>query len=205
MGDNTPQYSGFLTLNPLAHIDVIGVLVFSCMFSFFIMLERGGNTFIGIILILLIILIGVRPYHPVHVNSDNFRSYKWGVTVTTLIGPFSYFLLTLLSMYALVYGFYFLGPQSSGYGVIKQIGGSIVEWALFWGVIGLIPVPPFDASALLPVLFGQVGQDLYDLLEQYALFIFLGLFFIPGVSNGFIHLLYIMRSAIYKGLMMLVF
>lgn len=203
MGDETPSYSGFLTLNPLAHIEVMGVMMLSIMFSFFMVLQNTGNEWLGIIVILALIFMGVRPFNPVPINPSNFRHHNWGVTVTTLAGTFSYFLLTLISMYVLWYSFVWLGVGPA-YVVIKQVCGSIVDWALFWGVISLIPIPPFDASALLPVVFGRAGQEVLDVLEQYVIFIFLGLFFIPGVSNVFLHGLTIARMTAYKWLMMLV-
>lgn len=199
MGDNTPSYSGFLTLNPLAHIDVMGLLLLSVMFGF-VMLSQ--NMMYSIIIILLLIFVGMRPYHPVPVNSDNFRHYRLGIALTALSGSLSYFLLTLVALYVLTYCGKLLGLGHSVYLVIEQIAVKVVQLALFWGVIGLVPIPPFDASALLP-LFGQVGQDIYDFLEQYALFIFFGLFFIPGVSGIFMHILDVLRALIYAGLVKL--
>lgn len=203
MGDNTPSYSGFLTLNPLAHIDVTGVLFLSVMFSFFILLQRTGNMVLGIIIVLLLIFMGIRPYYPVPVNPDNFSHYRLGVALTTLSGSLSYFLLTLSCLYILIYSGLWLGAAHSAYLVIEQIASEVVTWSLFWGVIGLIPIPPFDASALLP-LFGKTGQDIYDFLEQYALFIFMFLFFMPVVSDHFMHALFVLRTVIYTGLTKLV-
>lgn len=205
MGDESPRYSGFLTLNPLAHIDVVGVLMFASLIGFLKSMNSVAHTFFFLIVIMFIVVTGVRPFHPVVVDPENFKYRRLGILITTLAGPISYFLLTLMAMYALVYGYHWLGDPSGAYTVIKQLAASIIEWALFWGVLGLIPLPPFDASALLPVFFGDAGQEALDLLSQYGLFIFLGLFLIPGVSTVFIHILNVMCASIYKVLMMLVF
>ncbi len=204
VGDDTPEENGFLTLNPLAHIDVFGVLLLALLFASLERLQNVGGGIVSILLFAAIMIIGVRPYYPVFADARNFKWPRLGVVATTLSTTIIYLLLTLASVYALVWGHYYLGGASAAFIIIQQMTGSIIEWATFWAVISLIPLPPFDAAALLPVFFGDMGQELHDFLEQYALFIFFGLFFIPGVSSWFLYALSVLRALVYQGLLYLV-
>ena len=70
MGDNTAKYSGRLSLNPLAHLDVVGTL---CLLLF----HFGWAK-------------------PVPINPGNFRDQRKGTVVVSLAGPFANFLLALV-------------------------------------------------------------------------------------------------------------
>ncbi|HSH35148.1 site-2 protease family protein [Schnuerera sp.] len=77
LGDNTAKEAGRLTLNPLKHLDIMG-LVFLLLFKF------GWAK-------------------PVPINSNNFKNRKRDMIAVSLAGPFSNFLVaivigTILSM-----------------------------------------------------------------------------------------------------------
>ena len=74
LGDATPAREGRLTLNPSAHIDPMGLLMF--------------------------VLLGWGYARPVRVRPGNLRLRKWGEAVVSLAGPFSNLLLAVL-FYAL--------------------------------------------------------------------------------------------------------
>ncbi|HEY6008522.1 MAG TPA: site-2 protease family protein, partial [Geobacteraceae bacterium] len=67
LGDATPRLSGRLTLNPLAHLDLIGFIA------------------------ILIAPIGWAK--PVPVNPGNFRNPRWGLLKVSIAGPASNLLL----------------------------------------------------------------------------------------------------------------
>lgn len=71
-GDNTAQAMGRLTLNPLAHLDVVGTI---CMIFF-----RFGWA------------------KPVPINPNNFQNQKKGIIQTSLAGVVTNFLLAFLSV-----------------------------------------------------------------------------------------------------------
>jgi Zn-dependent protease len=71
LGDPTPRYSGRLTLNPLAHLDPLGSLMF--------ILARFGWG------------------KPVPIDPFNFRFPRRDETLVALAGPLSNFLLFLLA------------------------------------------------------------------------------------------------------------
>ena len=72
MGDPTARWNGRLSLNPLAHLDIVGTL----MILFF---EFGYAK-------------------PVPVNPRNFREYKKGMIITSVAGPLSNLALSLASL-----------------------------------------------------------------------------------------------------------
>lgn len=80
MGDNTAKNYGRMTLNPIAHIDPLGIL---CL----IVTRRFGWA------------------KPVPVNDMNFRNRKKGMLLVSLAGPLSNFITAMLIafIYALFY------------------------------------------------------------------------------------------------------
>ncbi len=67
LGDSTPRLEGRLTLNPAAHIDWLGLLLF--------------------------VLLGWGYARPVNVRIGNLRGRKWGEAAVSLAGPSSNFVL----------------------------------------------------------------------------------------------------------------
>lgn len=81
LGDNTAKYSGRLTLNPLAHIDILGAV--------------------------LIILVGFGFAKPVPVNQYNFKNPKRDMAIVGLAGPLSNFVLAfILFIISTVFGYF---------------------------------------------------------------------------------------------------
>lgn len=81
LGDNTAKYSGRLTLNPLAHIDILGAV--------------------------LIILVGFGFAKPVPVNQYNFKNPKRDMAIVGLAGPLSNFVLAfILFIISTIFGYF---------------------------------------------------------------------------------------------------
>lgn len=70
LGDPTPRMEGRLTLNPSAHIDWIGMLLF--------------------------LLLGWGWARPVHIQPGNLKGRRWGEAAVSAAGPLSNFLLAML-------------------------------------------------------------------------------------------------------------
>lgn len=70
LGDSTPRAEGRLTLNPAAHIDWTGILLF--------------------------LLLGWGWAKPVRIRPENLKGRRWGETAVSLAGPLSNFLLAML-------------------------------------------------------------------------------------------------------------
>ena len=72
LGDHTARYQGRLTLNPKAHIDIMGAI---CM-----------------------ILVGFGWAKPVPVNPMNFKNPKTGMAITSFAGPLSNLIMAYIAM-----------------------------------------------------------------------------------------------------------
>lgn len=153
LGDPTPRAAGRITLNPLAHLDLMGSLVL-------IMTRRFGWA------------------KPVPVNPLNFHHPRQGMMFVGLAGPMSNLLLAFL--FSLLFRF-FRTPYLLDF--LYGVGGNslifvirdflslalIVNVAL--ALFNLLPVPPLDGSRILQgVLPRQYDQYFYQ-LERYGMFI----------------------------------
>ena len=169
LGDPTPQKAGRLTLNPIAHIDFIGLL--------FLLLFRFGWA------------------KPVPFNQNNFKYPKTYSIITALSGPFANFVLALLSFYALKYLPFFhfsLIVEKS----FAQIFNASAYINIMLGVFNLLPIPPLDGSHLLMVLFIHKYPKFLFWLYQYSIFILMALFLLPPTRAFFIYLILLAEKLI---------
>lgn len=182
MGDETPYQYGFLSLNPIVHIDVIGLSVI-LLLIFLIGGLFGGGIHSGILYIFLI-MIGVRWSYQVPVESRNFKYFKFGVIFTLLSRAIACFILALFFMYLLRYfpwGSLKINVAKS----LLEITGTVIDLSVYFGVLALLPLPPFDGWGLVQFLVPYSKQNFVNWVEENSFIIFLILFFLPIVSDSF--------------------
>ncbi len=151
-GDDTSRRMGRLTLNPMAHIDLMG-LVFLLIFHF------GWAR-------------------PVMFDHRNFKYTRLYTVFTALAGPLANFVLALVSMYILKY-FPYGSVAPAVVLTVKQIMGVMVQINIMLGVFNLLPIPPLDGSHVFAVFAIDYYPSAVRWLYQYGLFLLLGLFMIP--------------------------
>ncbi len=156
-GDDTAKRAGRLTLNPLAHVDIVGTIIVPV-----VMVLSGLGAFGWA--------------KPVPVNVSRLRSPRNHAVLVSLAGP-----AVNLALAALSLGLYrFVVPQSDKLGVMFT--GDIVNqptWAqvvFFLGyvnvilaVFNLIPLPPLDGSAVLERLFPASWLPTYYRIRPFTL------------------------------------
>lgn len=125
MGDQTAQREGRLTLNPVAHVDMTGLL--------------------------LVLLLGFGWGKPVPFNPHQLKYPKWGPVFVGLAGPASNILMAVLSAALFVPVSIALGESNLlalFLFIMAILNGSL---ALF----NLIPVPPLDGSKVALALLDE--------------------------------------------------
>ncbi len=154
LGDPTPRYQGRLTLNPMAHIDIVGA--------------------IGIL------LFGIGWAKPVQVNARYYKNPKVGMAIVAAAGPISNMIVTL---FATLFSNLFIyiaiitdSVQMAGDNNIYLLVANFFEFIAIininLAVFNLIPIPPFDGSR---ILFTFLPQKYYFKLMRYERYIFIGL------------------------------
>ena len=201
MGDDTAVQEGFFSLNPLAHIDFLGLGIM------LLLLVVIASLLVGIFppgfLFLLFILLGVRWSFPVTIEERNFKNYTLGVIFTSLAGSLGCFFLALIFLYLVSYFPYSYFP---GYVVVTlvEVFRAVIELSVFFGVLDLIPIPPFQAGKLLQFILPKSWHHYISVLEEYSLYVFLALFFLPGIRDVFFRFLFLLSVLVKKGLLFLV-
>jgi Zn-dependent protease len=137
LGDNTAKSRGRLTLNPIKHLDPMGLL--------------------------MMVVFHVGWAKPVPVNMYNFKNPKRGMAVTALAGPVSNLIIAIVFMF--LYGALYipLGFSSVGSYLLQMIQLTAVI-SLGLGIFNLIPIPPLDGSK---VLFSLMSDESYYKLMKY--------------------------------------
>ncbi len=157
-GDPTPRYEGRLTLNPLAHLDLVGTL--------------------------LMIFTGFGWAKPVSVNPMYYKDRKKGMALTAIAGPLANFVMAffgvLLGVILSLVGLR-LGWSEGVCSTIMMIAYIFGYRNLCFMVFNLIPVPPLDGSKVLGIFLPN--RIYYNVLqyERYAILLIMFL----SVSGAF--------------------
>ena len=128
LGDNTAEQAGMLTMNPLAHIDLMGAL---CM---------------------CLCCIGWSKPTPININRCRKVNQNTAVVLVSLTGPLSLFLLGFFMMIiAKVLLVAVVTPTTYYISLALVMAAQICSYL---AVLNLLPVPPFDGyyiiAGLLP-------------------------------------------------------
>lgn len=137
LGDNTPKYQGRLTLNPLAHLDLLGAV--------------------------MIMLFGFGYAKPVAINPFNFKNRKRDTVIVALAGPFSNLLMAFiyLAIYKVLTVVGITNTFMYAVGIFCVYASTInINLAVF----NLLPVPPLDGSRILAYV---IPERYYFKMQQY--------------------------------------
>ena len=119
LGDPTPRLAGRLTLNPVAHLDPLG-LIMLWLFKF------GWAK-------------------PVPVNPGYFRDEKRGMLLVSLAGPASNILLAF-SAAILIEVLFRLQILGGGLGEVLRL---TYIYNIVLAIFNLLPIPPLDGAKIL--------------------------------------------------------
>lgn len=147
LGDDTAKRAGRLTLNPLRHIDIMGLLMM-------IVFKFGWAK-------------------PVPVNMWKFKNPKKGMAITAAAGPIANLLIALVFLF--LYGFLFdlLHRPGRSLNWLLEMLYITAYLSIALAIFNIIPIPPLDGSK---VLFSCISDRSYTKLmyyERYGMIILL--------------------------------
>ncbi len=156
LGDTTARDAGRLTLNPLRHIDIWGLL--------------------------MMVICGFGWAKPVPVNMYNFKNPKRGMALTALAGPAANIIISCLAL--ALYGRVYASLYDSAVGAyVLQMIELTAYLSCALAVFNILPIPPLDGSK---VLFSLVSDRTYSWLmryERYGFLILMALVFFNVISG----------------------
>ena len=145
LGDPTPRALGRLTLNPLSHLDPIGLI--------------------------MLWLAGFGWAKPVPVNPSYFRNGRKGMMAVSFAGPGANFFVAFLATLFIggLTKFHLLSPGV--YVFLKWAQLYNVWFALF----NLLPIPPLDGSKILISFLPGKQAYAVQRLEPYGMYIMIAM------------------------------
>jgi len=156
LGDPTAKNAGRLTLNPLAHLDLVGTLVF-----------------------LVTRMIGWAK--PVPVNPLYFKNPRKGMLWVALAGPATNLALAVLSALFLRWLLNLHLPVDSHWGAvavpISQMAYVSVRLNVGLAIFNVIPIPPLDGGRIMVGILPEKQAISYAKLESYGFLLLLLLIF----------------------------
>ena len=156
LGDPTAKNAGRLTLNPLKHLDPIGLL--------------------------MMMTVHVGWAKPVPINMYRFKNPKRGMAVTALAGPGSNVLIAVVFLF--LYGLLTPALYGSAAGeVALEMLGMTASLSMAMAIFNILPIPPLDGSK---VVFSLLPEEAYWKLMQYERYGFVVLLVLlySGVIDG---------------------
>ena len=160
LGDDTAKRMGRLTLNPMAHIDILGTIALPVILT-----VTGSGFFFGWA-------------KPVPVNPVRFRrgiTMRTGSILTAVAGPASNIVIAFIAS-GIIVGAIRLGQMPSDNPVLIFLA-RMFQINIALAVFNILPVPPLDGHYLLP-------EEIKAKARHYQMFLFVGLILLINVAGG---------------------
>ena len=159
LGDPTAKARHRLSLNPLRHIDWLGLA--------------------------MMFVAGFGWAKPVPVNPNYFKKPKQGMAVTALAGPASNFLLALLAM-LISRLIYLYAPYNPVWQTVFDFClYTVAPLSIGLGLFNLLPLPPLDGSKVLAMFLPDRAYAVWMRYERYGMLVLLVLSF-ADIGSSFI-------------------
>ena len=172
LGDDTARLKGRLTLNPLAHIDIMGAV--------------------------MIFLVGFGYAKAVPVNPRHFKSPRKGMALTALAGPLSNIIMAIIFMLlANIFNVAMIYTQGL---IVMQVSMLFFTFAaqinVSLAIFNLIPIPPLDGSRIANLLIPSKYYFKIMQYERYIMYALLILLFLNVLDGP----LYAVSDFVFGGL-----
>lgn len=161
LGDPTPKSEGRLTLNPLKHLDIVGII---CLIFF-----------------------GFGWAKPVSIDSSYYKNKKLGITLVGLAGPLVNFMLALLS-FIFIGVTYIVATKLGSNAFLSILGTFFMYLAIInigLGVFNLIPIPPLDGSKVIGGILPDKAYNEYMRYQAYGMYFMIGFMVFLFILDSF--------------------
>jgi len=158
LGDDTSRRQGRLTLNPLAHIDIVGFL--------------------------MLLIAGFGWAKPVQINTANLKKPRRDEILISLAGPASnlvFAMVAVLIIWLVLSTNALVSPSGiqAFWGFMTMLAAINVSLAVF----NMIPIPPLDGSHLVTVFLGRVNTTLAATYFRYGSIVLLAIILIQNFTR----------------------
>lgn len=179
LGDPTPRSQGRVTLNPVAHIDLLGTIIIPLLgaLGFF-----GGLGVIGWA-------------KPVWTNPSYFRRRNYDSALVTLAGPGINLLLALGATFLAALSVRVMPSLTPLLGLVVSVNVGLM-------IFNLLPIPPLDGSKFLMYWLGMKEETYLRLSKWGPLALILVINIEAGrqVLQVIYHLAYLPFGILYRAL-----
>lgn len=148
LGDPTAKNAGRLTLNPLKHLDPVGLL--------------------------MLVVFHVGYAKPVPVNMYRFKNPKRGMAVTALAGPLSNVVIAVVFLFLYGLAAAPLGGSAAGKYLLRMLNLTATI-SLGYAIFNMLPIPPLDGSKVLLAVLSDEGYQRLMRYERYGSLLLLAL------------------------------
>lgn len=154
-GDDTAKLQGRLTINPFAHLDLVGTL--------------------------MILLFGFGYARPVPVNPARLKHPRRDMALVALAGPVSNLLMGFVSVFV-YYILITVGSANAGAVAVAYFFYYAAQVNVMLAVFNLLPIPPLDGSKIFSAV---LPDKIYFKIMQYDRYIMIALMVLlfTGVLN----------------------
>ena len=172
MGDDTARRMGRLTLNPMRHVDIMGLIVMA--------VAKFGWA------------------KAVPVDTRKFHHPKFGMAVTALAGPLSNVLLAFIALMVRVPAAVMSIRYGSPY--VLNLVITFLEYVAVLStglaVFNLFPIPPLDGSKVVGALLPMKWYSKLLRFERYGMLLLAGLLFLGILDSPLLFLRQVLFEAI---------
>jgi len=151
LGDPTAKDMGRLTLNPLAHLDLVGTI--------------------------MVFIIRIGWAKPVPVNPANFKNPKKDLLWVSLAGPVSNIFLAFI--FGILCRFFQVTHLNLSHLSVMEVIRFMIGFGMLINLIlaffNILPIPPLDGSKILAGILPPQYESLFDQFMKYGHFVLLGL------------------------------